>query len=124
MRIIIVTFFVISMVGCSSGKKSSSEIPKPALAVYSGGHHWDIKMVLYKDSTFLYQVRTDFIGSGSKRKGTYTKTDTSLTLYSKKIKPVTYRIHGKELLMFTEQQEKGEDGLFMIDYYTLTLQER
>lgn len=110
----------------------SQKKPRELLARYEGGHMGVTLLYLYKDSTFRYKAIGDIGFIARKSKGHYSKTDTSLTLYTKKgfaflrkrenkYWPETFRIVGNDVLMYSREQEQSKDSSFYKDYNTLTL---
>jgi hypothetical protein len=107
----------------------------PVTAKYSGGHaEFNIYLTLYADSTYLLEHHGGLmIATRSKRTGTYSITDSSITLTkrkrqrfllffswnTKKYIHTTYRIRGDEILMYSEEQEASENGDFIKAYNTL-----
>jgi hypothetical protein len=105
-------------------------------ARYSGGHaEFNIYLTLYSDSTYIFGRHSGLvIPTKSKITGTYSITDTSITLSrrkrqyfllffswkTKKYIHSTYRIQGDKILMYTPEQE-ARDGQMARDYNTLTL---
>ena len=109
---------------------------QPAVtAKYTGGHaEFNIYLTLYADSTYLLDHHGGLMfATHSKRTGTYSITDTSITLTrrkrqrfllffswkTKKYIHSTYRIRGDELLMYSREQEASENGDFIKAYNTL-----
>jgi hypothetical protein len=104
-------------------------------AKYSGGHaEFNVYLTLYADATYLLEHHGGLmIATSSKGTGTYSITDTSITLTrrkrqrfllffswkTKKYIHTTYRIRGDKLLMYSEEQEASENGNFIKDYNTL-----
>lgn len=131
MKILLRHLLLIILVGGTPKGFSQSAVT----AKYSGGHaEFDIYLTLYADSTYLLNHQSGLaVPMSSKRTGTYSITDTSITLTSrkrqrfllffswntKKYIHTTYRIRGKELLMYSPEQEATADAGFLKDYYTL-----
>ncbi|MEI9958687.1 MAG: hypothetical protein WDM90_20790 [Ferruginibacter sp.] len=96
------------------------------MAKYNAVHFdVDIALTLYAASTYeLIERSGSFIPSKSVTKGAYLISDSSITLYTKKIalfifqiaKQIPrkyYRIKGKHILLYSEAQEFSKDGNFI-----------
>lgn len=123
--------FFLSFISCLPGKHFSGWKTKPVKEVYSGGHKWDISLTLYQDSTFRYEIRDDMLGIPQVTKGAYLKTDTSIELYTWKAKYISrksvlhsFRLNGDTVKMYPFSAEKGANGAFVRDYFTLIRRNR
>jgi hypothetical protein len=112
---------------CHSAKKFTDWENKTVAARYSGGHHWDVSLTLYTDSTFQYRIVRDVMALTTKTRGAYLKTDSSISLYvwkskitRNKVKEDVFRIRGNDVLMYTEEQEQSENSSFYKAYFTLS----
>ena len=119
-------FFIllVSLAGssCFPGNNFLHWNGKPVLATYSGGGHSYVALTLYRDSTFRYMTKDDMLGIGTKRSGTYFRTNTSITLKRRISGPETFRLRGDDILMFPPAKEQTKDSSFYRDYYTLSLE--
>ena len=108
---------------------------KTIKAQYIGGQGCiDKSLILYKDSTFLFE-RTEAIVFAIKRtvKGVYLLDDTSISLFRKKrlhflyaklentYHENTYRISDNKILMFSKEDESSKDANFIKACNTLRL---
>jgi hypothetical protein len=110
---------------------------KTVQSKYYGGHGCiDKSLLLYSDSTFLYEVNSGlFIATSHKKRGAYLMTENSITLYTMKrlhfliIKPQnkycenTFRLNGTDILMYSTKDEKDKDASFTKAYNTMWLAE-
>ncbi|MFN8290671.1 MAG: hypothetical protein U0U70_10465 [Chitinophagaceae bacterium] len=122
-----VWLFCLQLAACLPGKHFSNWNEKPVKEVYSGGYKWDISLTLYKDSTFRYVVRDDMLGIPRITTGAYLKTDSTIDLYTWKMKYLSrksvlhsFRLTGDTVKMYPPSAAQRKNGNFVQDYFTLT----
>lgn len=119
----VITLIVLNLFSsCYTSSKMDKAIDKKSvLAVYSGGGKFDTRLVLFKDSTFIYASFPDFFPSITKaQKGhfTFTKDSNYITLRSF-MSRTSFRVKGDSILMYSEADERSKHAKFIMDYYTL-----
>ena len=124
--------YAVILSSCTGEKLQQRINSKPIAAQYTGGHYDYATLVLYSDSTFFYVYAPHMMPFLQNRlKGSYTRDTSSILLIAKrrwdhfwkKPPPVTFRIRGNQVLMYSEEQENSENGDFIKAYHTLTLEQ-
>ena len=102
---------------------------KDTIAFFEGGHIAPITLTLYSDSSFMYHEWTDIMFISTKYGGTFSRTDSTITLCTKKnfawlrrkdqrMNCTVYRMVNNSVLLYTKEEEQRNADYYKA-YYTL-----